>query len=148
MTSYLGPNPMPASVAPAGPVRLGPLTWSGGAPVLTVDGLGMMVMTAGTLSNTGRGPVDVAVQPVNSAGTSTGAVIQRTLAAGAHWTLADPPAAGGWIIVALTSQGARVLVAGMLVAGALGAGLAVYGGYAAVRDLKRRHRAPPPKAGR
>ena len=145
MANYLGPNPVPTT---AGPVRLGPLTWSGGAPAMTVDGLAMMVLTGGTLTNTGRGPVDVAVQPVNSAGTSTGAVTQRKLAAGAHWTLGAPAPAGGWLVVAITSQGAQALVTGMLVAGLAGAGFAVYGAYAAGRDLRRRYRAHHPKAGR
>ncbi len=145
MANYLGPNPVPAA---AGPVRLGPLTWSGGAPTMTVDGLGMMVLTAGTLTNTGRVPVDVAVQSVNSAGTGTGAVVQRKLAPGAHWALGTPAPAGGWLIVAITSQGAQALVAGMLVAGLAGAGLAVYGAYAAGRDLRRRYRAHHPRASR
>ena len=138
MANYLGPNPVPPTT---GPTRLGPLTWSGGTPTMTVDGLGMMVMTGGTLTNTSAAPVEVAVQPVNSAGTSTGAVVQRKLAGGAHWTLAAPAPAGGWIVVAITSQGAQALVMGMAAVGTLGLAAAAYGGYAAVRDLKRRHRA-------
>lgn len=145
MANYLGPNPVPAAT---GPVRLGPLTWSGGAPMVRVGGFGMLVMTAGTLTNTGRGPVDVNVQPVNSAGTSTGAVTKRTLARGAQWRLGDPPPAGGWMVVAMTSQGAQALLAGMVVTGVAGAGFAVYGAYAAGRDLRRRYRAHHPKASR
>ena len=68
MPSYLGPNPMPA---PSTAVRLGPLAWSGAAPLTRLDGVAMMVLSGGTLTNTGRVPVRVAVQPVNGAGTST-----------------------------------------------------------------------------
>ncbi len=143
---YLGPNRLPAR--PAAGVHLGAVTWSGAAPVVQVDGLGMLVLTAGTLTNTGRVPVQVAVQPINGAGTSTGPVTDRTLKAGAHWTLTAPTAAGGWLIVAMTTAGAQALVLGMAAVGTLGLAAAAYGGYAAVRDLKHRHQARRPRAGR
>lgn len=145
MPSYLGPNPMPA---PSTAVRLGPLAWSGAAPLTRLDGVAMMVLSGGTLTNTGRVPVRVAVQPVNGAGTSTGAVVERSLAPQATWTLAAPAPAGGWLVVAMTTAGAQALVGGMLAAGVVGLGLAAYGGYAAQRDLRRRWRTHHPRPSR
>jgi hypothetical protein len=143
MANYLGPNRLPD--VPAGPVRLGALTWSGGPPLTRVDGWGMVVLTGGTLTNTGRTPVHVAVQALHAGGTSAGTVHDTTLAPGGTLPLAIPATAGGWMIIAETSAEARALVAGIALLGAVGIGTSVYGGYAAVRDLKARYRTHHPR---
>lgn len=143
MANYLGPNRLPDT--PTGPVRLGPLTWSGGPPVARFDGIAMIVLTAGTLTNTGAADVTIAVQAIDAAGASTGTVHTSVLKPGGTLPLAHPSTAGGWLIAAETKAGAIALVWGMILAGTIGTGFALYGGYAAVRDLKTRYRTHHPR---
>ena len=136
---YLGPTRLPTR--PVGPVRLGALPWSGGPPLTRIADVGMIVITGGTLANASRVAVRVAIQAVDGTGAPIGAAREARMAPTGRLTLPAPAPGTGWLIVAVTRATADGIVLGLTALGLIGLGGAVYGSYAAVRDLRTRWRA-------
>ena len=109
-------------------------------PQRCLDGIAWSLPCGGTVENTGRHTVSLAAEVVDSQGQPQGEKQQASLAPGASLALEDPGAGNEWLVVAVSREQVMLwgwgLLGGLITLG----GLAGYGGYALIRDLRHRRR--------
>jgi hypothetical protein len=122
-------------------VRVGPLLIDAECqPVRVLDGIGWTLACGGTITNASGQvvAVDAKVQTVD--GSAAAQEQQKTLAPGASTTLTDPGSGNRWVVTALSQEQAGEILIGVAAVGAVVGGLALYGLYAAGRDVAHRLR--------
>jgi len=144
--------PGPVVLPPGGGVsalpnvtRVGPVVVTGPCqPTQVVDGFGFIAPCAVRIRNVSRQTVLLSgsTQPISAPGPvavmSGRSVGPLTLAPGQVYALPDPPPGQAWVVVVMTQGGAKLLAWGLVGGAFVFAGLAGYGAYAAVRDLRHR----------
>jgi len=110
------------------------------APRRVLDGIAWDLACGGTVTNAGRSPVAVVAEQVDAEGQPAGDKQRFVLQPGDQLHLDAPASGQRWLVVAV-SRGQAELWGWLAIGGfALVSGLALYGGYAAVRGVVRRAR--------